>query len=129
MRDILFRGKRKDNDKWVYGDLKQFKEKGKLLATIIAKQSYVAENFLVISETVGQYMGKTDKNKERIFEGDILRYRDKNFKVVFEQRYGRAYFGIAFSPTLTIAFDDYIDLKYAEVVGNIYDNPKQWEYL
>lgn len=74
MRDIKFRGQRKDNKKWVYGYF--YEECG---------NTYIIENrqeksllnknspHLVIPKTVGQYTGLKDKNGKMIFEGDKVR--------------------------------------------------------
>jgi len=68
MREILFRGKRDDTGEWIYGYYKV----GMTGRTTI----YTLEECLheVIPETVGQYVGLTDKKENKIFEGDIVRF-------------------------------------------------------
>ena len=63
-REILFRGKRMDNDKWEVGFLSW--------SDSPRKRSYHINNHVVYTETVGQFTGLIDKNGTKIFEGDIL---------------------------------------------------------
>lgn len=68
-REILFRGKRIDNDEWVYGLLVYMCE----ILYIVDSEIYnILDNdfenlaHAVKTETIGQYTGLTDKNGKKI---------------------------------------------------------------
>ena len=93
MREILFRGKTKENGEWVQGyfvysksdfDSEELRE-----ADIIPHNTdrvYKGEYNVVypcIPETVGQYTGLTDKNGKKIFENGYIIIDNKTYKVTF----------------------------------------------
>lgn len=132
MREILFRGKRKDNSEWVYGNYAVTDNNG--------KQHFIFQNkafeFDVVPETVGQYTGITDDNGKKIFEGDILGitnddpdydyitkvYLDCDTLCVDVQGQDYDYTSIGFAIEI---WNDECD--QVEVIGNIYDNPELLE--
>lgn len=121
MREILFRGKRVDNNEMIYGYLYRISEK---LNPFIMLINSGGESHEVFPETVGQYTGLTDKNGVKIFEGDIVRYSGEKHIVVFETRGETGYFGIKIDHIETWEFCLSVPAKLMEVIGNIHDNPE-----
>ena len=122
MREILFRGKSRDNGKWYEGDLgtvahKRFIDNGK-------------HNERVIPETVGQYTGLTDKNGKKIFEGDIVSTDIKRPYLIVEFRDGCFMFNCNdggedyYDIMLPICKEAHTEYEYGEIIGNIHDNPE-----
>jgi uncharacterized phage protein (TIGR01671 family) len=132
MREILFRGKRRIDRSWNYGDLVHCTDR---LAAVSDEQG----NFVnVFPETVGQYTGLTDKNGKKIFEGDVLKISR------LSDGTGRYYFPPLDYPVNVIVKWDFCawmwetlcaDKRYigfpeawchyvCEVIGNIHDNPE-----
>lgn len=162
MREIIFRGKTLDKGEWVYG------------VPVVAKDNIADKDITVMvdnpneivpreglplfeqvdSETVGQYTGLRDKNGERIFEGDIVRYTfdspddptatENGLKVrvgrVFWSDW-RATFAVTAGRRGSAALNndvsryvrgrsiyEYVQgANTVEVIGNIHDNPELLE--
>ena len=120
MREILFRGKRKDNGEWVYGDLSQHKNGKKFIKCGSATQSYD-----VIPETIGQYIG-LEANGKKIFEGDILQTGTRMGYVIWNEGCFRfrwknfdKHRGDFFKTCILTEYGSFEELK---VIGNIHDN-------
>lgn len=145
MREILFRGKRKDNAEWIEGYLVKLGREsfsdperyGICNKAVPLGGSGVFYNLKIdeiIPETVGEFTGMTDKNGTEIFEGDIIQTKP-NYKLLI--KYGeyipndfcqfkykdRKSFGLF----ATDGKDDFQMSNHSylfEVIGNIHDNPE-----
>lgn len=126
MHEILFRGKRKDNGKWVeghYGEYYSGKENVSCIS--ISKETISGSLYYdIIPETVGQYTGLTDKNGVKIFEGDIIHGNLGNFVVRWSESICSFVAGEKerIRPCVNSG-----TMKYCEVIGNIFDNPELLE--
>ena len=124
MREILFRGKQADNEKWVIGYLSS-----KHTITIQTPCGHMDE-IVICADTVGQFTGLTDKNGKRIFEGDIakvLQGKDKDIAYVgFKNGAFMLYpkTGNIYERTLWEYWYNDWDV---DVIGNITDNPELLE--
>lgn len=129
-REILFRGKRVDNEMWIYGDLLQSTDI--VNCTEISENTGMGVRYDIIPETVGQYTGLTDKNGTKIFEGDILKHDTHCLLQEYKIDYGVVYWHRQKQKNLrTTLFGKlgYVELseeccKNYEVISNIYDNPE-----
>lgn len=135
MREILFRGKRVDNGKWVEGELLHDMKGRPWIYWTTPKELpiFFLRSAIVKSETVGEYTGLTDKNGKKIFEGDIVKtWRSNIGKIEFGQYwdeetetdfYGYAWIGKdEYGESITLS----LDKRWGghEVIGTIYDNPE-----
>ena len=77
-REIIFRGKRTDGGGWMEGSLLSHADKPKVVIVDSDNESHVC-----FAETVGQFTGKDDKEKIKIFEGDICSDGDEMYEIMF----------------------------------------------
>jgi len=128
MREIKFRGKRKDNGEWVYGDVIHFPS-----TTAIGhpdKDGVCWEEYDVIPETVGQSTGLKDKNDKEIYDGDIVHFLDpkspsrpkvhKSIVQWFQE--GCSYECAIINSNKSCGLYK-LAQNQIEVIGNIHDNP------
>ena len=126
MREILFRGKRVDDGKWVYGCYYELDMGKVMISTCIKREAYEVQH-----KTVGQFTGLTDKNGKKIFEGDIVRrFNSKKQEVM---RYAVKWntdccmFVPICEDTYLGEYDSDFTVFYGEefeIVGNVHDNPE-----
>lgn len=145
MREILYRSKRFDNGEWVYGSLVQMLVDGRIATCICPIEEVGKANkdvpqmgilytlnediFIVDPATIGEYTGLTDKNDNKIFEGDVVKCNNK-----VEEYIGIVDWDMC-NPSMCIRYKTkrgFDDVEYdfiiggnmtIEVLGNIHDNP------
>lgn len=125
MREILFKGKRKDNGEWVEGYYLKHETKC-YICPVICDVSYGDNGnrirfgcwYVVDPETVCQYINKDDINGTKIFEGNILRYFDNEIQVVEWNK--------EFGQIMLHTYSEYEHKKGKKVLKEIHDG---WHYL
>lgn len=132
MREILFRGIRTDNGEWAEGfyfrtnwyDIKTKKpiNTHHWILPIGGQDSHK-----IFPKTVGQYTGLVDKNGKRIFEGDILRYKDTDDEYRFLLvEFSNGSFCVNEHGIICDPVSEVLCLG-VEIIGNIHDNPELLE--
>lgn len=120
MREILFRGKRNKDGEWVQGWFigKTRNEPYKLPRK---KYTIVDENLIahyIVPSTICQFTGLTDKNGNKVFEGDIVYC--SVWEDYFEVQIKEGHFALVKDNNTDFSYFEE-KMKYIEVVGNIYD--------
>jgi uncharacterized phage protein (TIGR01671 family) len=135
MREILFRGKRRDNGEWLYGSLMQitYKEENNAMPFYIIFEDFFIfvggdakslRHAVVDPETVGQYTMMSDDHLKRLFEGDICRAKNllhNGKEELFTVEWCENGFFLV-DDTGTTWHPCY--LEDIENIGNIHDNPE-----
>lgn len=126
----LYRAKRIDNGRWVYG-LPSYDKDGEI-REIEAYEDTDVEFYAVDPSTICQCTGLKDKNGNLIWENDIcdrkeqypeiVKYRDGDwtldYSYAIHKESGYCYCNLGFYTE---------ERKCAEVIGNIFDNPELLE--
>ena len=116
MREIKFRAQDIASNKWLYGDLRHHKDD----VCIFEQGGNKGEQ--VKRETVGQFTSLYDKFGKPIYEGDILRAGEE--KTLLEVRFVRGVFAFLWNGDLDDEFPcNAPTQEWADVIGNIHDNP------
>ena len=139
MREILFRAKCKDTKEWMEGFPVRIYDYGGKVWDLHPFETNFNITRGVIPETICEFTGKLDKNKKKIFEGDIFHLEDDIFAVVIfsdgcfrleehglcgtwtESGYDECGGGYGILNCDPIDWYSIFDM---EVIGNIHDNPE-----
>ncbi len=141
MKRIEFRGKEKVSQLWIYGSLVIHENR----TFIIFKGAKMREKSLinglieVIPESVGQFIGRCDKNKKEIYAGDIVEW-ENNFgdKIIGWIRYTESIAGF-YVVLIKGGYQPFYDFSGGKnkknfawsglrVVGNKTENPEMMDY-
>lgn len=121
IRDIFFKGKRKDTGEWIEGYFFKIWDRTFILWGMT---NGIPDMVEVIPETVSQFTGLTDKYKKKIFESDIITKGFEPYEVRWNSEQVR--WGI-YSNNFEVAGFTKFSESYFEVIGNIYDNKELLE--
>ncbi len=140
MREILFRGKSTKTNQWIYGGFHIWEKrqvcvfgndrlKDDEISCVITVNSFADWNMPrtmhaveVIADTVGQYTGLTDRNGNKIFEGDIVNILTENEEIGIIVYEDGGF--IVRADKFSVDFINNINGTDVEVIGNKYDNPE-----
>lgn len=132
MREHLYKARRKDNGEWVEGYIyhDQVFKNGHFGIDIMLIRDDLDQDFEVIESTICQFIGRTDINEKKVFEGDQC--------YVWESRGADGNLRRKWERPLTITYDEYLakfgfddrvfkehwnisKFEVFEVVGNVHD--------
>ena len=116
---ILFRGKLNSGGKWIYGmpsyDFQYIFNDENMDSP---------DNFEVNPKTIGLFSTIYDKNKKRIFDGDLFILGAE--KGVFEVKFEHGCF-LAYKKGKQFGLVGELQICFIDVIGNIFDTPELLE--
>lgn len=134
MREILFKAKHTKDGNWVFGSYVTYTSlyDGNVEHRIIDKYGDV---MIVDPETVCQYTGLTDSNDVKVFDGDILKFKDNfnDYEWIGRIQFGNPNAGYTWGWQLVHLSGEepnidtlcWFDMEesgaHSEVIGNIHD--------
>ena len=122
-REILYRGARMEDGKFVYGSLVFVKENDKseneLPHIVISYGPDTFDWFEVDPETVGQYTGIDDREGDKIFEGDTFKIGAENNIYTVRFDYGCFF---AYEDDVQVGILAELATMFIKKIGNIHDN-------
>lgn len=145
-REILFRGKLLRTGEWIEGYYCKTSDTTYAFSEDYDRYPVPEHHCILVDEmtdwglpnrptlhevdpvTIGQYTGLTDRNGNRIFEGDILRYDDRATSI-YDVRWDYRRWLVRMHGDYP-AMPDYLDdffCQHAEKIGNIHDDPELLE--
>lgn len=139
-REIKFRGFNEKNNKWLYGDLIHNRGLTFVCPVGIADPFETWKDFVVETESVGQFTGLHDCNGKEIYEGDIIKTPRGNIGMVIFGKAEETVTHYVFRRKVTDVYTTYgwvferindgyrcaIDdsILDGNCIGNIHDNPE-----
>ena len=131
-REIKFRGKDLESDKWLYGNLVCYEDEGEELTCIVSTSRNEVDACLeftpVDKASVGQFTGMLDRNGNEVYEGDILNAyscvwdRTKDVVVVYDEKHGYYKYAIVGEDGKFMYYIKNDNVVNFVVIGNIHDN-------
>ena len=130
MREIRFRGKRKDNGEWVHGLLSYESDSVEVSKIMVDDNGY---SHYIDLNTVDQYTGLKDENGKEIYEGDIVTacwydYEEPSHDMTGIVEFTEGWMSYWIADYDKKEFSELNGQGYyhwtIEVIGNIHDNPE-----